>query len=124
MCVLLDYGLTREPMLYKDRHREPVVGMNECYEVGSNVFCVLLVYINNGKDLEELYRDFMRLSRKIHKRKNTLLLMINLPTRMYHHQELFFLLWKTLEEKPLFLDFIFILTRCNVYKIMTLIYAT
>eukprot|EP00580_Thalassiosira_gravida_P016902 CAMPEP_0201662456 /NCGR_PEP_ID=MMETSP0494-20130426/4532_1 /ASSEMBLY_ACC=CAM_ASM_000839 /TAXON_ID=420259 /ORGANISM="Thalassiosira gravida, Strain GMp14c1" /LENGTH=1029 /DNA_ID=CAMNT_0048140817 /DNA_START=180 /DNA_END=3269 /DNA_ORIENTATION=+ len=117
LCVLLDCGLSGDPRPYEDRHGEPVVGMEESYEVGFNIFRVLLARINNGKDLEALYRGFVRLLRNMHESKNTLLSMPNSPTRLECHQELLILLWKTLEENPLFLDFI--LTRCDVCELVT-----
>ena len=43
--------------------------------------------------------------------------MPSAPTRLECHQELLILLWKTLEENPLFLDFI--LTRCDVCELVT-----
>ena len=44
----MDCGLSGDPRSYEDRHGEPVVGMEESYEVGFNIFRVLLARINNG----------------------------------------------------------------------------
>jgi hypothetical protein len=113
LCVLLDCGLSGDPVPY-ERRGEPVASLGEAYKVGFNIFRVLLARINAGRDLNTLYRGFVRLLRNMFESKNTLL-----PTnhaRLECHQELLILLWKTLEENPLFLDFI--LTRCDVCELV------
>ena len=59
----------------------------------------------------------MRLLRNMHESKNTLLSMPNSPTTLECPQELFILLWKTLKENLLFLNFI--LTRYDVRELVT-----
>ena len=113
LCVLLDCGLSGDPVPY-ERRGEPVVALGEAYKVGFNIFRVLLARINTGRDLNTLYRGFVRLLKNMFESKNTLL-----PTnhaRLECHQELLILLWKTLEENPLFLDFI--LMRCDVCELV------
>jgi hypothetical protein len=114
LCVLLDCGLSGDPVPYENRRGEPVVTLGEAYKVGFNIFRVLLARINNGKDLNTLYRGFVRLLRNMFESKNTLL--PGSQARLECHQELLILLWKTLEENPLFLDFV--LTRCDVCELV------
>lgn len=114
LCVLLDCGLTGNPIPYENKRGEPVVELSEGNKVGFNIFRVLLARINNGMDLNTMYRGFVRLLKNKYESKTTLL-----PTshaRLECHQELLILLWKTLEENPLFLDFI--LTRCDVCELV------
>jgi len=120
LCVLLDCGLSGDPVPYENRRGEPVVPIEEAYKVGFNIFRLLLARIDNGKDLNTLYRGFVRLLRTMYESKNTILptsqTLLGNQTRLDCHQELLILLWKTLEENPLFLDFI--LTRCDVCELV------
>ena len=120
LCVLLDCGLSGDPVPYENRRGEPVVALDEAYKVGFNIFRLLLARIDNGKDLNTLYRGFVRLLRTMYESKNTILptsqTLLGNQTRLDCHQELLILLWKTLEENPLFLDFI--LTRCDVCELV------
>ena len=114
LCVLLDCGLSGDPVPYENRRGEPVVALEEAYKVGFNIFRVLLARINSGRDLNTLYRGFVRLLRNMFESKSTLL--PGSQARLECHQEILILLWKTLEENPLFLDFI--LTRCDVCELV------
>ncbi|KAL3762220.1 hypothetical protein ACHAWU_004758 [Discostella pseudostelligera] len=114
LCVLLDCGLSGSPVPYENRRGEPVASLNDADAVGFNIFRVLLARINNGKDLNTLYRGFVRILRNLFESKSTLL--PNSQARLECHQELLILLWKTLDENPLFLDFI--LTRCDVCELV------
>lgn len=120
LCVLLDCGLSGDPVPYENCRGEPVVALDEAYKVGFNMFRLLLARIDNGKDLNTLYRGFVRLLRTMYESKNTILptsqTLLGNQTRLDCHQELLILLWKTLEENPLFLDFI--LTRCDVCELV------
>lgn len=120
LCVLLDCGLSGDPVPYENRRGEPVVALDEAYKVGFNIFRLLLARIDNGKDLNTLYCGFVRLLRTMYESKNTILptsqTLLGNQTRLDCHQELLILLWKTLEENPLFLDFI--LTRCDVCELV------
>ena len=116
LCVLLDCGLSGDPIPFENRHGEPVVALNEAYKMGFNIFRVLLARINNGKDLDTLYRGFVRLLRNMFESQSSFGLPTSHGTRLECHQELLILLWKTLEENPLFLDFI--LTRCDVCELV------
>lgn len=114
LCVLLDCGLSGSPVPYENRRSEPVASLKDADSVGFNIFRVLLARINNGKDLNTLYRGFVRILRNLYESKSTLL--PNSQARLECHQELLILLWKTLDENPLFLDFI--LTRCDVCELV------
>ncbi len=117
LCVLLDCGLSGDPIPYENSRGQPIVPLGEAYKVGFNIFRVMLARINHGRDLEALYRGFVRLLRNMHEGKSTLLSMPSSQTRLECHQEILILLWKTLEENPLFLDFV--LTRCDVCELVT-----
>ena len=94
LCVLLDCGSSGDPTPFENNRGEPVVKSSEADKVGFNIFRTLLARIDNGKDLNTLYRGFVRLLRNIFESKNKLL-----PTsqaRLECHQELLILLWKTL----------------------------
>ena len=114
LCVLLDCGLSGSPVPYENRWGEPVASLKDANVVGFNIFRVLLARINNGKDLNTMYRGFVRILRNLYESKSTLL--PNSQARLECHQELLILLWKTLDENPLFLDFI--LTRCDVCELV------
>eukprot|EP00569_Conticribra_weissflogii_P012647 CAMPEP_0171376594 /NCGR_PEP_ID=MMETSP0879-20121228/19043_1 /TAXON_ID=67004 /ORGANISM="Thalassiosira weissflogii, Strain CCMP1336" /LENGTH=892 /DNA_ID=CAMNT_0011886475 /DNA_START=25 /DNA_END=2703 /DNA_ORIENTATION=+ len=114
LCVLLDCGLSGDPVPCVNRYDEPVVRVSYAYKNGFNIFRVMLARINSGKDLATLYRGFVRLLRNTFESKNTLL--PSSQSRLECYQELLILLWKTLEENPLFLDFI--LTRCDVCELV------
>ena len=114
LCVLLDCGLSGSPVPYENRRGQPVALLKDADAVGFNIFRVLLARINNGKDLNTLYRGFVRILRNLYESKSTLL--PNSQARLECHQELLILLWKTLDENPLFLDFI--LTRCDVCELV------
>ena len=114
LCVLLDCGLSGDPIPYENRRGEPVVEFTEAFRLGFNVFRLLLARINSGRDLSALYRGFVKLLRNSFESQNSLL-----PTsqaRLDCQQEVLILLWKTLDENPLFLDFI--LTRCDVCELV------
>ena len=114
LCVLLDCGLSGDPIPYENRRGEPVVEFTEAFRLGFNVFRLLLARISGGRDLSALYRGFVRLLRNSFESQNSLL-----PTsqaRLDCQQEILILLWKTLDENPLFLDFI--LTRCDVCELV------
>lgn len=115
LCVLLDCGLSGDPVPFVNQHGEPVVQLGEAYKVGFNIFRALLARISNGKDLNTLYRGFVRLLRNMFESKSSIL--PGSHARLECHQELLILLWKTLEENPLFLDFI--LTRCDICELVT-----
>lgn len=114
LCVLLDCGLSGNPLPVQNHYGEPVVSYSEAHKGGFNMFRVLLARINDGKDLNTLYRGFVRLLRNTFESKNTLL--PSSQSRLECYQEILILLWKTLEENPLFLDFI--LTRCDVCEMV------
>jgi len=94
LCVLLDCGSSGDPVPFENKRGEPVVKSSEADKVGFNIFRTLLARIDSGKDLNTLYRGFVRLLRNMFESKSKLL-----PTsqaRLECHQELLILLWKTL----------------------------
>jgi len=114
LCVLLDCGLPGDPLPVENQYGEPVVAVAEAQKGGFNIFRSLLARISDGKDLNTLYRGFVRLLRHTFESKNTLL--PSSQSKLECYQEILILLWKTLEENPLFLDFI--LTRCDVCELV------
>ncbi|KAL7488598.1 hypothetical protein ACHAW6_014187 [Cyclotella cf. meneghiniana] len=114
LCVLLDCGLSGDPLQFENKHGDPVVPVSEAFKGGFNIFRILLARINQGRDLTIMYRGFVRLLRNSFEAKTGLL--INSQLRLECYQELLVLLWKTLEENPLFLDFI--LTRCDICELV------
>lgn len=114
LCVLLDCGLPGDPLPVENQYGEPVVAISEAQKGGFNIFRALLARISDGKDLNTLYRGFVRLLRQTFESKNTLL--PSSQSKLECYQEILILLWKTLEENPLFLDFI--LTRCDVCELV------
>jgi len=114
LCVLLDCGLSGNPLPMVNQYGEPVVSLSEAHKRGFNIFRVLLARISEGKDLNTLYRGFVRLLRHTFESKNTLL--PSSQSKLECYQEILILLWKALEENPLFLDFI--LTRCDVCELV------
>ena len=94
LCVLLDCGTSGDSEPFENKRGEPVVKSSEADKVGFNIFRTLLARIDSGKDLNTLYRGFVRLLRNMFESKSKLL-----PTsqaRLECHQELLILLWKTL----------------------------
>ncbi|KAL7497097.1 hypothetical protein ACHAWT_007457 [Skeletonema menzelii] len=114
LCVLLDCGLPGDPLPVENQYGEPVVSLTEAQKRGFNIFRSLLARISDGKDLNTLYRGFVRLLRHTFESKNTLL--PSSQSKLECYQEILILLWKTLEENPLFLDFI--LTRCDICELV------
>ena len=114
LCVLLDCGLPGDPLPVENQYGEPVVTIEEAQKGGFNIFRALLARVSDGKDLNTLYRGFVRLLRNTFESKNTLL--PSSQSKLECYQEILILLWKTLEENPLFLDFI--LTRCDVCELV------
>ena len=114
LCVLLDCGLPGNPAHAVDENGDPVVEFHEASKNGFNIFRTLLGRIDSGKDLNFCYKGFVRLLKNVYESKNTLL--PNSKAKLDCFQELLVLLWKMLEENPMFMTHV--LTQCDVNELV------
>lgn len=114
LCVLLDCGLPGNPEPVKNNDGEPIVEFDEASKGGFNIFRTLLARIDSGKELTFIYKGFVRLLKNVYESKSTYL--PNSMSKLECFQELLVLLWKMLEENPLFMNHI--LTQCDVNEII------
>jgi len=113
LCVLLDCGLPGNPNPVKNGFDEPVAEFEDASKAGFNIYRTLLARIDSGRELSIIYKGFARLLRNVYESKNALL-----PSskRLQCYQEILILLWKVLEENPLFMNHV--LTQCDVTEIV------
>lgn len=111
--VLLDCGLpgNADPVL--DQKGKMCVEFEMASRGGFNIFRTLLARIDTGAELTNLYTGMARLLRTVYEGEAT---YIGSGFRLECYQELLVLLWKMLEENPLFCPHI--LLRCNVNEIL------
>jgi len=114
LCVLLDCGLPGNPEPVHNDNGEPIVEFDEASKGGFNIFRTLLARLDSGKELTFCYKGFVRLLKNVYESKNTYL--PNSIANLECFQELLVLLWKMLEENPLFMTHI--LTQCDVNEII------
>lgn len=114
LCVLLDCGLSGNPEPVHNENGEAIVEFDEASKGGFNIFRTLLARLDSGKELTFCFKGFVRLLKNVYESKNTYLphSIANLEC----FQELLVLLWKMLEENPLFMTHI--LTQCDVNEII------
>lgn len=114
LCVLLDCGLPGNPEPVHNDSGEAIVEFDEASKGGFNIFRTLLARVDSGKELTFAFKGFVRLLKNVYESKNTYLphSIANLEC----FQELLVLLWKMLEENPLFMTHI--LTQCDVNEII------
>lgn len=114
MCVLLDCGMPGNPECVKNGEGEHLVQYEEASKGGFNIFRTLLARIDSGKDLSAIYTGLTRLLWNVHQSKNTMLPGSRKGIQCY--QEILIIIWKLLEENPLFLTHV--LNRCDVTELV------
>lgn len=113
LCVLLDCGLPGSPEPVVNTNGDPIVEFEAASRGGFNVLRTLLARMNTGSELTFCFKGFARLFRSVYETQSGYL---NSTPKLACFQELLVLLWKFLEENPLFLSHI--LTRCNVNELI------
>jgi len=114
LCVLLDCGLPGSPEIVTNPEAEPVVEFESASQAGFNIFRNLLARIDSGKDLTFIFNGFVRLLNNVYEAKISYLPAAG--TKLECFQELLVLLWKFLEENPLFMNHI--LTNCDINQLI------
>lgn len=117
LCVLLDCGLPGSPEVVLNKLNQPIVEFEVASQGGFNMIRTLLARMDSGKELTFLFNGFSRLLRNVYESKSKNSYLPNSSIRLECFQELTVLLWKFLEENPLFMNHI--LTQCNVNEIVT-----
>jgi hypothetical protein len=110
LCVLLDCGLPGNPEPVLDTKGEPVVEFEVASRGGFNVFRSLMARMDSAAELDFVFEGFTRLLRNVYEPQSTYL--PNSSAKLECFQELLVLLWKFLEENPLFMTHV--LTKCNI----------
>ena len=110
LCVLLDCGLPGSPEPVQDTSGEPLVEFETASKGGFNLFRTLMARMDTSAELTFLFEGFTRLLRNVYESQSAYL--PNSSPKLECFQELLVLLWKFLEENPLFMNHI--LTKCNV----------
>lgn len=114
LCVLLDCGLPGNPEPSANVDDEPVVEFDEASKGGFNIFRTLLARLDSSKELTFAYKGFVRLLKNVYESESTYL--PGSVEKLDCFQEILVLLWKTLEENPLFMNHI--LTKCDVADVV------
>ena len=116
LCVLLDCGLPGSPEVVVNRSNEPIVEFEVGSQGGFNMVRTLLARMDSGRELTFVFNGFSRLLRNVYESKSKNTYLPNSAVRLECFQELLVLLWKFLEENPLFMNHI--LTQCNVNELI------
>jgi hypothetical protein len=114
LCVLLDCGLPGSPERVQNSRGEAIVEYEEASKGGFNMVRTLLARIDSTKDLDFVFRGFSRLLQNVYQSKNSYLPGSTVKLECF--QELLVLLWKFLEENPLFMTHI--LTNCDINELI------
>ncbi|KAG7370552.1 dymeclin [Nitzschia inconspicua] len=114
LCVLLDCGLPGNPIPVQDPNGEPLVEFDIASKGGFNIFRTLMARIDSVSELNFVFEGFARLLRNVYENQSTYL--PNSSTKLECFQELLVLLWKFLEENPLFMTHV--LTKCNINELV------
>lgn len=114
LCVLLDCGLPGNPEPVCDPQGEPLVEFEVASKGGFNIFRNLMSRIDSVTELDFVFGGFARLLRHVYEPQSTYL--PNSSTKLECFQELLVLLWKFLEENPLFMNHV--LTKCNINELV------
>jgi hypothetical protein len=114
LCVLLDCGLPGSPEPVVNTNGDPIVEFEAASRGGFNVLRTLLARMNTGSELTFCFKGFARLFRSVYETQSAYL--PNSAPKLACFQELLVLLWKFLEENPLFMSHV--LTRCNVNELI------
>jgi hypothetical protein len=114
LCVLLDCGLPGDPVPVLDTKGEPVVEFETASHGGFNVFRTMMARMDSASELDFVFEGFARLLKNVYEPQSTYL--PNSSTKLECFQELLVLLWKFLEENPLFMTHV--LTKCNINELV------
>eukprot|EP00529_Nitzschia_sp_RCC80_P009895 CAMPEP_0113489330 /NCGR_PEP_ID=MMETSP0014_2-20120614/26473_1 /TAXON_ID=2857 /ORGANISM="Nitzschia sp." /LENGTH=791 /DNA_ID=CAMNT_0000383063 /DNA_START=316 /DNA_END=2691 /DNA_ORIENTATION=- /assembly_acc=CAM_ASM_000159 len=114
LCVLLDCGLPGHPEPVQDPNGEPLVEFETASKGGFNVFRSLMARMDSSSELTFVFNGFARLLKNVYENQSSYL--PNSSTKLECFQELLVLLWKFLEENPLFMNHI--LTKCNINELV------
>jgi len=112
--VLLDCGLPGNPEPVLDTKGEPVVEFEVASRGGFNIFRSLMSRMDSAAELDFVFEGFARLLKNVYEPQSTYL--PNSSTKLECFQELLVLLWKFLEENPLFMTHA--LTKCNINELV------
>jgi len=114
LCVLLDCGLPGNPEPALDTKGEPVVEFEVASRGGFNIFRSLMARMDSATELDFVFEGFARLLKNVYEPQSTYL--PNSSTKLECFQELLVLLWKFLEENPLFMTHA--LTKCDINELV------
>lgn len=114
LAVLLDCGLPGNPEPVLDMKGEPVIEFETASRGGFNIFRSLMARIDSAADMDFIFDGFARLLKNVYEPQSTYL--PNSTTKLECFQELLVLLWKFLEENPLFMNHV--LTRCDINELV------
>lgn len=115
LCVLLDCGLPGNPEIVKNEDEEFIIDYEEAAKTGFNIFRTTMARIRDGDELSLIYNGLTRLLANVYESGNTFSYDSKKGIQCY--QEILILLWKFLDENPLFLTHI--LTKCDITKLVT-----
>jgi hypothetical protein len=113
LCVLLDCGLPGSPEIIINEQGEPIVEFDSASQGGFNLFRTVLARLDTAKEMTFIFKGFSHLLQNVYQAKTSYL---NSGTKLECYQELLVLLWKFLEENPLFMNHV--LTQCNVNELI------
>lgn len=114
LCVLLDCGLPGNPEPVQDPNGEPLVEFETASKGGFNIFRSLMARIDSSAELNFVFNGFARLLRTVYENQSSYL--PHSSNKLECFQELLVLLWKFLEENPLFMNHA--LTKCNINELV------
>lgn len=114
LCVLLDCGLPGSPEAVVNPEEEPVVEFELASTPGFNIFRTVLARMNTAKEMSFVFKGFAGLLQSVYQNKSSYI--PNSSPKLECYQELLVLLWKFLEENPLFMNHV--LTQCNVNQLI------
>uniref|UniRef100_A0A7S4EEW3 HID1 domain-containing protein n=1 Tax=Pseudo-nitzschia australis TaxID=44445 RepID=A0A7S4EEW3_9STRA len=114
LAVLLDCGLPGNPEPVLDMKGEPVTEFETASRGGFNVFRSLMARIDSAADMDFIFDGFARLLKNVYEPQSSYL--PNSSTKLECFQELLVLLWKFLEENPLFMNHV--LTKCDINELV------
>jgi hypothetical protein len=113
LCVLLDCGLPGSPEIVLDEQGEPVIEFATASQGGFNIFRTVLARLDTAVEMTFIFKGFSNLFRNVYQTKTSYL---QASTKLECYQELLVLLWKFLEENPLFMNHI--LTKCDINELI------
>jgi hypothetical protein len=114
LAALLDCGLPGNPEPTQDADGEPLIEFETASKGGFNIFRSLMARIDSPKELTFIFDGFVRLLKNVYEAESSYL--PGTAPKLECFQELLVLLWKFLEENPLFMNHV--LTKCNVNELV------